>query len=85
VRHGSRRGAAQEVMRVTGSAVFIALVVMVIGGFIGWHLRHASGARSDLKTHKTRIPNFRKARNESWFLSAALIALTLLLLRALLK
>jgi hypothetical protein len=58
---------------------------MVIGGFIGWHLRHASGARSDLKTHKTRIPNFRKARNESWFLSAALIALTLLLLRALLK
>jgi hypothetical protein len=63
----------------------IALVIMVIGGFIGWHLRHASGARSDLKTAKTRIPNFRKARNESWFVAVAMIAITLLLLRALLK
>lgn len=70
---------------MSGSALFIALVVLVIGGVIGWHLRHASGARSDLKTHKTRIPNFRKTRNESWFISAALIAITLLLLRALLK
>ena len=70
---------------MTGSAVFIALVIMVIGGFVGWHLRHASGARSDLKTAKTRIPGFRKARNESWFVSIALIAITLLLLRALLK
>jgi len=70
---------------VTGSAVFIALVIMVLGGVVGWHLRHASGARSDLKTHKTRIPNFRKTRNESWFVSVALIAITLLLLRALLK
>jgi hypothetical protein len=70
---------------MTGSAVFIALVVMVIGGFVGWHLRQASGARSDLKTHKTRIPNFRKARNQSWFVSLVLIAIALLLLRALLK
>ena len=67
------------------SSVFIALVVMVIGGFVGWHLRHASGARSDLKVHKTRIPNFRKTRNQSWFVSLALIVITLLLLRALLK
>jgi hypothetical protein len=70
---------------VASSAVLITLVVMVIGGFVGWHLRHASGAAADLKVHKTRIPNFRKTRNRSWLVSLALIAITLLLLRALLK
>ena len=70
---------------MTGSAVFIALVIMVIGGVVGWHLRHASGARSDLKTHKTRIPNFRKTRNSSWLTVVVLVGLTLLMLRALMK
>jgi membrane protein required for beta-lactamase induction len=70
---------------VASSAILITLVVMVIGGFVGWHLRHAYGANSDLKVHKTRIPNFRKTRNRSWLTSLALIVITLLLLRALLK
>jgi hypothetical protein len=70
---------------VASSAVLITIVVMVIGGFVGWHLRHAYGANADLKVHKTRIPNFRKTRNRSWLTSLALIAITLLLLRALLK
>jgi hypothetical protein len=63
----------------------ITLVVMVIGGFVGWHLRHASGAASDLKVHKTRIPNFRKTRNGSWLTVVVLVGLTLLILRALVK
>jgi len=70
---------------VASSAILITLVVMVIGGFVGWHLRHAYGANSDLKVHKTRIPNFRKTRNRSWLTSLALVVITLLLLRALLK
>ena len=70
---------------MASSAILITLVVMVIGGFVGWHLRHAYGANSDLKVHKTRIPNFRKTRNRSWLTSLALIVITLLLLRALLK
>lgn len=70
---------------MASSAILIALVVMVIGGFIGWHLRHASGARADLKVHKTRIPNFRKTRNRSWLISLVLIGITLLILRAMLK
>jgi len=70
---------------VASSAILITLVVMVIGGFVGWHLRLAYGANSDLKVHKTRIPNFRKTRNRSWLTSLALIVITLLLLRALLK
>ena len=67
------------------TGVLVALLVLVIGGVVGWHLRHASGASADLKVHKTRIPNFRKARNRSRLIALALIVITLLLLRSLLK
>ena len=69
-----------------GSAgVFVALVVLVIGGFVGWHLRHATGASGDLKVHKARIPNFRRTRNRSWLTVVVLVGLTLLILRTLIK
>ena len=67
------------------SVVLVALVVLLVGGFAGWHIRHATGAASDLKVHKNRIPNFRKTRNRSWLTVVVLIGLTLLMLRALVK
>ncbi len=67
------------------SAVLIILAVMAIGVFAGWHLRHAFGANSDLKAHKTRIPGFRKTRNRSGLMIAALVVFTLLILRALVR
>ena len=67
------------------SALLVTLAVMVVGVFVGWHLRHASGANSDLKVHKNRIPNFRKTRNRSGLMIAALVVFTLLILRALLR
>jgi hypothetical protein len=67
------------------SGVLVALVVLVIGGFVGWHFRHAYGASSDLKVHKNRIPAFRKTRNRSWLISLVLIGITLLVLRAMIK
>lgn len=67
------------------SALLIILAVMAIGVFVGWHLRHASGAHSDLKAHKTRIPSFRKTRNRSGLMIAALVVFTLLVLRALVR
>jgi hypothetical protein len=70
---------------VASSAILVALVVMVIGGYVGWHLRHASGAASDLRVHKTRIPNFRKSRNRSWVISLLVVGITLLILRAMMK
>jgi hypothetical protein len=70
---------------VGASTALVALVVLLIGGFAGWHLRHASGAASDLKVHKTRIPNFRRTRNRSWLTVVVLVGLTLLILRALMK
>lgn len=67
------------------SALLIILAVMAIGVFVGWHLRHASGANSDLKAHKTRIPSFRKTRNRSGLMIAAPVVFTLLVLRALVR
>jgi hypothetical protein len=67
------------------SGVLIALIVLVIGGYVGWQLRHAYGASSDLKVHKTRIPNFRKTRNRSWLISLLMVGITLLILRAMVK
>jgi hypothetical protein len=65
--------------------ILLVLIVLVVGGYAGWHIRHGSGASADLKVHKTRIPNFRKARNRSWLISGSLIIITLLVVRALIK
>ena len=65
--------------------MLVALIVLVVGGYVGWQLRHAYGANSDLKVHKQRIPNFRKARNRSWLTSVLLVLGVLFMLRILLK
>jgi hypothetical protein len=70
---------------VGSSALLIILAVLALGVFVGWHLRHASGANSDLKAHKTRIPSFRKTRNRSGLMIAGLVVFTLLVLRALVR
>lgn len=67
------------------SAILLALVVLVIGGWAGWHVRHAYGASADLKVHKNRIPAFRRVRNRSYLTVALVVIVTLLVLRALAK
>jgi hypothetical protein len=63
----------------------VALIVLVVGGYVGWQLRHAHGANSDLKVHKARIPSFRKTRNRSYLTSALLVLAVLFMLRILMK
>jgi hypothetical protein len=70
---------------VGSSAALVALVVLLVGGVAGWHVRHATGAAADLRVHKNRIPNFRKTRNRSWLTVVVLVGLTLLFLRALVR
>ena len=67
------------------AAVLLVLIVLVVGGYVGWQLRHAYGANSDLKVHKQRIPNFRKTRNRSWLTSLLLVLAVLFMLRILMK
>jgi hypothetical protein len=70
---------------VGSAAVLVALLVLVVGGYVGWHLRHAYGANSDLKVHKNRIPSFRKTRNRSGLTSLLVVLAVLFLLRILMK
>ena len=65
------------------SALLTTLAVLAVGVFVGWHLRQASGANSDLKALRTRIPNLRKVRNRSGLTIAVLGLFILLVLRAL--
>lgn len=51
---------------------------MAVGVYVGWHLRHATGGNSDLRVPKSRIPDFRKTRNRSGLMIAALVVFTLL-------
>jgi membrane protein required for beta-lactamase induction len=68
---------------VGSAGVLVVLIVLVVGGYVGWQLRHAHGANSDLKVHKARIPNFRKTRNRSYLTSLLLVLAVLFMLRAL--
>ena len=69
----------------SASAILLALVVLVIGGWAGWHVRHGYGANADLKVHKNRIPNFRRVRNRSYLNVILVVVITLLVLRVLAK
>jgi hypothetical protein len=64
-------------------AAGLAIIVGVVGIFVGWNFRTARGANADLKVHKARIPGFRRARNRTGVWSIVLVVLTLLALSAL--
>ena len=66
-------------------AAGLAIIVGVIGIFIGWNFRTARGANADLKVHKGRIPGFRRTRNRNGLVSIVLVVLTLLFLTALIR
>jgi hypothetical protein len=83
--HGSRGREPGGDASMNSSSVLFVLIALVVGGYAGWHWRHASGANADLKVHKTRIPGFRTTRNRSWLITIVLVVLTLLLLRAVVK
>jgi hypothetical protein len=68
---------------MTASLVLPVLILMAIGGVVGWHYRHMRGASADLKVHKSRIPNFRRTRNRSGLIVVAMVLLALLVLRIL--
>jgi len=69
----------------TSSAAGLALIVGVIGIFVGWNSRTARGANADLKVHKGRIPGLRRTRNRNGLWSVLLVVLTLLFLTALVR
>lgn len=70
---------------IGGTTVLAMIIIMAVGTIVGWHARQVKGANADLKVHKARIPMFRKVRMRSSLVSAALVALTVLALRDLVR
>jgi hypothetical protein len=79
----AERAVYREGHAMGSTAAFYVIVAMLIGGLVGWYARQAKGIHSDIQTYKTRLPVFRKARNRSGLISAAIVVLTLLVLHAL--
>jgi hypothetical protein len=67
------------------TAVGAAILVGLVGMFVGWNARSARGAHSDLKLYKSRIPASRQARNRTGLRSLVVIVLVLLVLSALVR
>jgi hypothetical protein len=81
--NGGRAPGRQGIVGTTAAG--LALIVGVVGVFIGWNARSARGAHSDVKLLKGRLPASRGARNRAGLWSLGLIVLTLLALSALIR
>jgi hypothetical protein len=64
-------------------AVFgVAVLVLVIGCFLGWHANRTYAAHSDVKTTRGRIAGYRKTRLRSGLIALAFIIIALLVVAA---
>jgi hypothetical protein len=59
----------------------LALVVLVLGGLMGWHAKRAHGAHGDLKTTRGRVPGFKQTRVRSGALSIGLLLVALFVIK----
>ena len=65
---------------MASSTALIAIIVLAVGGYVGWHMRQAYGLHSDIKTYKSRIPRFRAQRNRSGLISITTLVAVLFLM-----
>jgi hypothetical protein len=70
---------------MASSTALIAIIVLAVGGYTGWHMRQAYGLHSDIKTYKSRIPRFRAQRNRSGLISITTLVVVLFLMYALFR
>ena len=63
-----------------GSALvfLIALVVLVVGCFLGWHANRAYFANGDVKSMHTRISGYRRTRLRSGFIALVILVAAVL-------
>jgi len=68
-----------------GSAAifFIALIVLVVGCFLGWHANRAYFANGDVKSTHGRISGYRRTRMRSGLIAVGILIAALLVVSAL--
>jgi divalent metal cation (Fe/Co/Zn/Cd) transporter len=61
------------------AAIFlIAVIVLVVGCFLGWHANRAHFANGDVKSMHSRISGYRKTRMRSGLIAAGVLIVVLL-------
>ena len=65
------------------AAIGIAVIVLVVGCFLGWHANRAHAAHGDIKTTHNRISGYRKTRTRSGIIMLVLVIVVLLAVSAL--
>jgi hypothetical protein len=70
-----------------GAAVvfFVALVVLVVGCFLGWHANRAYFANGDVKATHGRISGYRRTRLRSGLIAVGIVLVVLLIASTLLR
>jgi hypothetical protein len=64
-----------------GSAILLViLIVVIVGGFLGWHANRLFGANADIKINHNRISGYRKTRWRSGLISGALLIVAIALI-----
>jgi hypothetical protein len=61
----------------------IALIVLVVGCFLGWHANRAYFANGDVKTTHGRISGYRRTRLRSGLIAVGILLVVLLIAGAL--
>jgi uncharacterized membrane protein len=61
----------------------IALIVLVVGSFLGWHANRAYFANGDVKTTHGRISGYRRMRLRSGLIALAILVVAVLVIAAL--
>lgn len=64
-----------------GSAILLViLIVVIVGGFLGWHANRLYGAHDDIKINHSRISRYRRIRWRSGLISGALLIVAIALI-----
>ena len=63
----------------------IAIIVLAVGGFLGWHANRAYFANGDVKTTHGRISGYRRTRLRSGLIAVGILVVVLLIATTLIR
>jgi hypothetical protein len=63
-------------------AAGLGIVILFLGGVIGWFARRAYGMHGDMKVNKARVPTFRGNRNRAGLVVIGLLIVALVIIKA---
>lgn len=63
-------------------AAGLGIVILFLGGVIGWFARRAYGMHGDMKVNKARVPTFRGNRNRAGLVVIGLLIVAFVIIKA---